>query len=762
MNLIGQILQNRYRVIHQIGEGGMGRVYYGEDIRLNQEVAIKETMNLDSDESSETIAARIKTFKREAELLAGKIKHPAIPKVIDYFQFEKNWYIIMEYIDGNSLEEQRKQINKPFSAEEVLLWIDQLLQILDSLHHQFPPIIHRDIKPSNIKVKNGKVYLLDFGLAKELAGLKSTVASFITPAFASLEQITNKDVTERSDLYSVAATMYCLLTNEVPTNASERSLEILGGKPDPIKQGLNHHKINRGIADIILDALSLHPEGRPASAESMRLALKKADLTETVVDAPEKTLPAHPFLIKETTTKILDNPPNKRKIFWKPLLIGLILLILILSGVWAFRLRNQDFFGNSQAVSEPTPTPKTPRQIASEKTEQAIEMLYVNDYEKAKFLSKEAIDADSTYALAHAIYGDAFWDEDPTEEEDSSTNTKSQISKGEIFKIFDGNEPVAAEDLAARAWAFLANKKWDRAKQDIEKVIMQKPEWGWALMQKAFVVIGRGGGGCVNEKGAKEILDAISTYKKINSLKPRYAIAYINLAGAYICNEQNQEAFNAYEQAISLWQKPDFYVRRGNFYLNKIEAKTKQKNIENAQKDFEEALKKEPKSSDARVGLSKVYDYKEEYQSCINEADKALLIKLSYDAYIQRGTCRASLAAKEKDGKGFDEALDNLEKARELVDKYNDPTIRQNALANYYYQKANIQINYKATYLLTEKYLKNRTSVNKKAVTAELINAKSSAEQAVVTNQDKHRAKDYEKFKRQIEQSIRDFKKQFG
>lgn len=273
MSLIGQILQDRYYIISAIGEGGMGRVYYAEDKRLNQQVAIKETIT-NSNESSQEIAARIKAFQREAYLLAGKIKHPAVPKVIDYFQFGENWYIVMEYIDGDSLEKQRKERNQPFSVKEVLLLIYQLLQILDLLHNQDPPIIHRDIKPSNIKVKNDCVYLLDFGLAKQITGSSSTFAAFMTPAFASPEQINNKEITPKSDLYSVGATMYFLLTNEEPASAFERSLAIASGSADPLQ---NVKKLRSDlpdkIANLIMNALSIKTEERPYSAKMMRLKI---------------------------------------------------------------------------------------------------------------------------------------------------------------------------------------------------------------------------------------------------------------------------------------------------------------------------------------------------------------------------------------------------------------------------------------------------------------------------------------------------------
>ncbi len=752
-----------YILIRRIGRGGFGEVWLAE--RRAKFVTTKVAVKLPHDEQVDT-----DVIKQEAALWEQANGHPNVLPIIDADEYDGQIVIVSEYAPDGSLDDVLKKENAlPIrKAVELAVGISRGLEFLHSRK-----IIHRDIKPANVLLQGDTPRLADFGISRVIRTTSQSATLTGTPSYMAPEAFDRKR-NVRTDVWSVGVILYQMLKGELPF-PQENLTDLLGAivrdEPEPLPD-----RVPPVLQRIVMKALTKDPSQRYQSAREMRedladflVRISQRDVQLTQAPVPTDSLLNARTLVNSTSLQT-DEPnksstppqidePNKRRSFWKPLLISCsVLLILLLLGIFIPPSR----LGVNPQTAVPSPTPKTPRQIANEKTEQAMEMLYVNDYEKAKLLSKEAIDADSTYALAHAIYGDAFWDEDPTEEEDSSTNTKSQISKGEIFKVFDVSEPTTAEDLAARSWALLANKNWDRAKQDIEKVAIQKPDWAWALMQKAFVVIGRGGGGCVNEKDAKEILDAISTYKKINSLKPKYAMAYMNLAGAYICNKQNQEAFAAYEQAISLWQKPDFYVRRGNFYLDTLEQKTKQKNIENAQKDFEEAIKKEPKSSDAYVGLSKVYYYKEDYQNCINEADKALSIKPSYNAYIQRGMCRAPLAAKEKDEKGFDEALDNLEKAKEMVDKYNDPTIRQNSLAFYYSQKANIQINYKATYLLTEKFLKNRTSDNKKAVTTELINAKSSMDQAVLTNQDKKQTKDYEKFKGQIEKAIRDFKKKFG
>ena len=133
MSLLGQTLQDRYRILYQIGEGGMGRVYYAEDIRLNQPVAIKETLGLHNNESSQQIEAKVKALQREAHLLAGKIKHHAIPRVIDHFQVDENWYVVMDYVDGDSLERQLTERGQPFPIKDVLLWTYELLESSSAL-----------------------------------------------------------------------------------------------------------------------------------------------------------------------------------------------------------------------------------------------------------------------------------------------------------------------------------------------------------------------------------------------------------------------------------------------------------------------------------------------------------------------------------------------------------------------------------------------------------------------------------------------------
>src|SRR5216683_6775426 len=177
----GAVLQDRYRIVRQLGKGGMGAVYEAVDQRLEATVALKETFSIDE---------RLRRqFEREARLLA-QLHHPALPRVSDYFTEGDRAFLVMQFISGADLAEIISQQPGPFPRNAVVAWADQLLDALIYLHSRDRQIIHRDIKPNNLKITTeGRIVLLDFGLAKSQPKDSASHASRIsvfgyTPRYA--------------------------------------------------------------------------------------------------------------------------------------------------------------------------------------------------------------------------------------------------------------------------------------------------------------------------------------------------------------------------------------------------------------------------------------------------------------------------------------------------------------------------------------------------------------------------------------------------
>jgi len=270
----GKVLQQRYRIDKQIGQGGMGAVYIATDERFGSTVAIKETLFMDDNYR--------KAIEREARLL-NSLKHAALPRVSDHFLEENVQFLVMEYIPGEDLSHMLES-GVTFEIDRVMKWADQLLDALDFLHNQSMPVIHRDIKPQNLKLTaRDQIILLDFGLAKGNptdAGHQTAAKSIFgySRNYASLEQIQGTGTDPRSDLYSLAATLYHLLTGVPPEDALTRAMAVLSNRPDPLRPAnAMRAEIPRGVAGVLQNALSLNADERPAAAAKMREMLRDHD-----------------------------------------------------------------------------------------------------------------------------------------------------------------------------------------------------------------------------------------------------------------------------------------------------------------------------------------------------------------------------------------------------------------------------------------------------------------------------------------------------
>ena len=286
----GTVLRSRYRIVETIGEGGMGAVYQAEDMRLmDRRCALKE-VRLDSAMSDVARRQAQEQFHREASILA-RLDHPTLPKVSDYFAESDLDYLVMDYVPGRDLKDimnEARRAGKFLEEAEVLNWTAQLCDALSYLHNQEPVILHRDIKPSNIKLTpDGRIKLVDFGLVKVLAEEEdenrtlTVVQGRGTAAFTPLEQYGgdtgHTDV--RSDIYSLGATVYNLLTNQPPLDAKRRFLN-----PSALQTPRSiNPKVSPATEHAILTAIAMHPDQRPANVEEFRAMLLPSGVLQPVV-----------------------------------------------------------------------------------------------------------------------------------------------------------------------------------------------------------------------------------------------------------------------------------------------------------------------------------------------------------------------------------------------------------------------------------------------------------------------------------------------
>jgi eukaryotic-like serine/threonine-protein kinase len=262
----GTLVNNRYRIIAILGQGGMGAVYRAYDEHLLISVAVKENLFLTEEYGRQ--------FQREAQILAG-LRHLNLPHVTDYFSLpSQGQYLVMDYIDGEDLRQRMERMGTIPEREATLIGIS-ICEALTYLHNRRNPIVHRDIKPGNIKVTpDGQAVLVDFGLAKimETGQVTSTGARAMTPGYSPPEQYGTASTDQRSDIYSLGATLYAALTGIIP----EDGLTRMTGKAKLIPVRDIAPRTNRKLADTIERALEVDPDRRFQDAEEFKSALIEA------------------------------------------------------------------------------------------------------------------------------------------------------------------------------------------------------------------------------------------------------------------------------------------------------------------------------------------------------------------------------------------------------------------------------------------------------------------------------------------------------
>src|SRR5438876_5870334 len=289
---IGSILDGKFKIVQVLGEGGMGTVYKVELVgRPGYYRAVKELL-INPNTSAEERRSAIERFDKEIDLLFS-LKHPHIPSFLLSFQERGNYYFVMEFVPGQSLDKMLEKNKGPLNEENVIKWMMQVCEALSYIHSFNPPIILRDLKPGNVMVTpSGDVQLIDFGIARRFDPNKRTNTENLgTISYASPEHLGSLtspgqrrspqnpgklvQTDARSDIYSLVATMFHLLTNYEPDpiqtpppgsmlakNPRLRTVQLGGKAVCPVEQ-------------VVIKAMQQAPAQRFQSAEAMRVALQQ-------------------------------------------------------------------------------------------------------------------------------------------------------------------------------------------------------------------------------------------------------------------------------------------------------------------------------------------------------------------------------------------------------------------------------------------------------------------------------------------------------
>jgi serine/threonine protein kinase/ligand-binding sensor domain-containing protein len=338
-NLIGQAL-GPYRILEQIGRGGMATVYKAYHPAMDRHVAVKVLPAHFMQDPNFVVR-----FEREARTIA-RLEHPHILPVHDYGEApEGTTYLVMRYIEAGTLSSRLKQ--GPLPLTEVLNLFSQIGDALAYAHEQ--GVIHRDLKPSNVLVDpRGQAFLTDFGLAKMVEGDSNLTGSLIvgTPAYMAPEQGKGQPADKRSDIYSMGIILYEMVTGQTPFEAETPMAVIIKHMTEalPLPSQVNP-QLPPAVERVILKALAKEPDDRYQNVTDMIKALQEAvTLSPTLISTPDATM------ISEKKGLPLPAQPkatSRRPAWLMPVVVGAVVLLLILvaGGILARRL-NRSFLRN--------------------------------------------------------------------------------------------------------------------------------------------------------------------------------------------------------------------------------------------------------------------------------------------------------------------------------------------------------------------------------------------------------------------------------
>jgi tRNA A-37 threonylcarbamoyl transferase component Bud32/tetratricopeptide (TPR) repeat protein len=348
-----------YRIIDQLGQGGMATVYKAYHAALDRYVALKVLHPAFQEDKSFEMR-----FQREARVVA-RLEHPHIVPVYDFAEHEHRPYLVMKFIEGETLKARIQR--GPLTTEEIQHVVDSVGSALAYAHTQ--GILHRDIKPSNVLIStDGVMYLADFGLARIAEAGESTLSSdsiMGTPQYISPEQaMGRKDLDAGTDLYSFGVMLYEMVVGQVPFNA-DTPFSIIHDHiytPLPLPRIVNP-KVPETVERVLLKALAKDRIDRYGSVETMIVAFKNAwsvagvPMRGTSINLPYTLTKAAPNRLDEPVETVAPKKAAARRFPWRLAAGSVVLLLCIVVGLAAFRGSNLFLRVEATAVVLPTASP---------------------------------------------------------------------------------------------------------------------------------------------------------------------------------------------------------------------------------------------------------------------------------------------------------------------------------------------------------------------------------------------------------------------
>lgn len=291
------LLKQRYRIGELAGQGGFGAVYRAEDTQLgNRLVAIKELgqSGLNPQEQNEAALAS----KQEAVILA-RLHHPNLPGIIEHFEEDQRWYLVMNFVEGETLEAYlARQPEGRLALNEAIDVGIQLCTVLDYLHNQQPPIVFRDLKPANVmRTPRGHLYLIDFGIARIFKpGKAKDTTAYGSTGYAPPEQH-SATTTPCSDIYSLGATLHQLISGHDPASSPFRFPPLQSLVP----------AVPAGLATWITQMLDMDDSKRPANMALVKQALQPLQASLAAAPSPGSSAPVSP---SSSRPRLRRRPPE--------------------------------------------------------------------------------------------------------------------------------------------------------------------------------------------------------------------------------------------------------------------------------------------------------------------------------------------------------------------------------------------------------------------------------------------------------------------